>query len=61
MLEPSETPFRIALIVVIVLTMIVAVYYRLRAASSGEKISHREGYVFATVLRLAGLVLWIST
>ena len=59
---PDETPFRIALVVVIVLTMAVTVYHRLQAAKSGEKISHREeGYVFATVLRLAGLVLWIST
>lgn len=58
----NETPFRIALVVVIVLTMVVTVYHRLQAAKSGEKISHKdEGYVFATVLRLAGLVLWIST
>jgi protein-S-isoprenylcysteine O-methyltransferase Ste14 len=58
----TETPFRIALVVVIVLTMAVTVYHRLQAAKSGEKISHREeGYVFATVVRLAGLVLWIST
>jgi protein-S-isoprenylcysteine O-methyltransferase Ste14 len=59
---PNETPFRIALIVVILLTMVVTVYHRLQAAKSGEKISHKdEGYLFATVLRLAGLVLWIST
>ena len=59
---PSETPFRISLVVVIVLTMAVTVYHRLQAAASGEKISHKEeGYRFATVLRLAGLVLWIST
>jgi protein-S-isoprenylcysteine O-methyltransferase Ste14 len=59
---PSENPFRIALVVVIVLTMGVTVYYRIQAAKSGEKISHREeGYLLATILRLAGLVLWIST
>jgi hypothetical protein len=59
---PSETPFRIALVVVIVLTMAVTVYHRLQAAKSGEKISHKEeGYLFATVLRLAGVALWIST
>jgi len=58
---PSETPFRIALVVVIVLTMAVTVYHRLQAAS-GERISHRdEGYLFAIVLRLAGVCLWIST
>lgn len=59
---PSENPFRISLVIVIVLTMAVTVYYRLQAAKSGEKISRKdEGYLFATVLRLAGLVLWIST
>jgi len=58
----SENPFRSALVGVIVLTMAVTVYHRVRAASSGEKIFHKdEGYVFATVLRLAGLCLWIST
>ncbi|QDU29011.1 Isoprenylcysteine carboxyl methyltransferase (ICMT) family protein [Anatilimnocola aggregata] len=59
---PNENPFRISLVIVIVLTMAVTVYYRLQAAKSGEKISRKdEGYLFATVLRLAGLVLWIST
>jgi protein-S-isoprenylcysteine O-methyltransferase Ste14 len=56
-----ETPFRMALAVVIVLTMSVTAYYRLQAASSGDKISHKEeGYAFAAVLRLAGLALWVS-
>ena len=59
---PSENPFRAALIVVIVLTMAVTIYHRLQAATSGEKISRKaEGYVFAIVLRLAGLGLWIAT
>lgn len=59
---PSENPFRVALVLVIVLTMAVTVYHRLQAASSGEKISHeQEGYLFAIILRLAGLCLWIST
>ena len=58
----SETPFRIALVVVIVLTMSVTVYHRLQAAATGEKISRREeGYAFAIALRLAGLGLWIAT
>jgi protein-S-isoprenylcysteine O-methyltransferase Ste14 len=58
----NENPFRIALVVVIVLTMGVTAYHRIQAARSGEKISHKEeGYLFATVLRLAGLVLWICT
>ncbi len=47
---------------VIALTMAVTVYHRIQAASSGERISHKkEGYLFAAVLRLAGLGLWIST
>lgn len=59
---PSETPFRIALVVVILLTMTVTAYHRWQAASSGERISHQqEGYLFAAVLRLAGLGLWIAT
>jgi protein-S-isoprenylcysteine O-methyltransferase Ste14 len=59
---PSENPFRIALLVVMALAMGVTVYFRLQAAAAGEKISHREeGYVFAITLRLAGLVLWLST
>src|SRR5262245_42800110 len=58
----SENPFRIALLVVVVPTMAVGVYHRLKAASSGERISHKEeGYIIATVLRLAGLCLAIST
>jgi protein-S-isoprenylcysteine O-methyltransferase Ste14 len=59
---PNENPFRIALVVVIVLTMSVTVYHRLQAAKSGETISRKEeGYVFAITLRLAGLCLWIAT
>jgi protein-S-isoprenylcysteine O-methyltransferase Ste14 len=59
---PNENPFRVALVILILLTMIVTVYHRLQAAKSGEKISHKdEGYLLATVLRFAGLVLWIST
>lgn len=58
----SETPFRIALVLVIALTMAVVICYRRRAASSDEKISHQdEGIVFAVVLRLAGMFLWIVT
>ncbi|MFN0021975.1 MAG: isoprenylcysteine carboxylmethyltransferase family protein [Pirellulaceae bacterium] len=58
----AEYPFRIALVIVVVLTTSVTAYHRLQAASSGEKISHREeGYFFAAVLRLAGLCLFVST
>ena len=58
----SETPFRIVLAIGILFTMTFGIYHRIRAASSGEKISHKdEGYVFFAVLRLSGLCLWIAT
>ncbi|MCI0352099.1 MAG: hypothetical protein L0Z53_21985 [Acidobacteriales bacterium] len=58
---PSETPFRLALVVVILLTMSVAIYHRWQAAAR-ERISDKaEGYLFAAVLRLVRLCLWIST
>jgi protein-S-isoprenylcysteine O-methyltransferase Ste14 len=58
----AENPFRIALVVVIILTMSVTLFYRVQAASSGENISRKdEGYAFAVVLRLAGVFLWIFT
>jgi protein-S-isoprenylcysteine O-methyltransferase Ste14 len=59
---PSETPFRISLVVVIALTLAVIAYHRLEAAKSREKISHREeGCLFAAALRMAGLFLWACT
>ena len=58
----DEISFRLTLLAIMALTMAVTVYHRLQAAASGEKISHQdEGYLFATVLRLAGLALWIAT
>lgn len=58
----AEAHFRIALALILVVTMAVGIYHRIRAASSGEKISRREeGFVFAIVLRLAGMGLWAST
>lgn len=58
----GETSFRIALVVVLLITMAIGIPYRLKAASSGERISHKEeGYLFAAILRVAGLLLWLST
>ena len=58
---PEETPFRIAVLVVMLGTGLGAGYHRLRARS-GEKITHEaEGRAFALVLRLFGLGLWLST
>ena len=59
---PLETSFRIAVVAVMVLTSTITLYHRLQAASSGEKISRKdEGFLFATVLRLSGLCLFIAT
>ncbi len=58
---PHEAPYRIALIVIICVTAVIGGFHRWQAAKSGERISHKEeGYLFATLLRLAGLVLWLS-
>jgi len=57
----EEIPYRIALLVVFALAMSIGAYHRLRARSE-ERISHKEeGYAFAIVLRLMGLVLWFNT
>ena len=58
----GETGFRFALVIVILITMAIGIPHRMKAASSGEHISHKEeGYLFAVTLRIAGLLLWIST
>lgn len=58
----EETGFRIALVIVILITMAIGIPHRLKAAASGERISHKEeGLLFAATLRIAGLLLWIST
>jgi protein-S-isoprenylcysteine O-methyltransferase Ste14 len=47
---------------VILLTVIVTGFHRFKAAQSKEKISRKEeGYVFALVLRLTGLLLFVAT
>ncbi len=56
-----ETPFRIALVVNIVLTMSVVAYHRVQA-HSGERFDRRqEGTALAIGLRTAGLALWLCT
>ena len=58
---PSETPFRLTLLALLVVTMSVGVYHRVRARS-GEKFDRRqEGLALAIVLRLAGMAAWIGT
>ena len=59
---PNELSFRIALIVVIVLTTAVTLYHRHQAKSSGEINSQqKEGLLYTLLLTLASLGLWIST
>ena len=58
----SENPFRIAVVVVMVLTLSIVLYHRIQAAASGEKISRKdEGFLFAALLRLSGLCLFVAT
>lgn len=58
----SETIFRAALGVIILLTTFVTGFHRFKAAQSGEKISRKdEGFLFALVLRLSGLILFVVT
>lgn len=58
----DESWFRLALVIVILISMAIGIPHRLKAAASGERISHKEeGYLFAATLRFAGLLLWIST
>jgi len=58
----TETFFRSALAIVMLLTISVTGFHRFKAAQSGEKISRKEeGYLFAFALRLAGLSLFVVT
>jgi protein-S-isoprenylcysteine O-methyltransferase Ste14 len=58
----SEVYFRAMLGVVILLTTLITAFHRIKAAQSGERISRKEeGYLFAVVLRLVGLLLFVAT
>jgi protein-S-isoprenylcysteine O-methyltransferase Ste14 len=58
----DESWFRIALAMVILVTMAIGIPHRIRAASSGERLSRKEeGYLMAVTLRIAGLLLAVST
>jgi protein-S-isoprenylcysteine O-methyltransferase Ste14 len=58
----SETPFRIALLIIVVLTTMVIVYHGRRAIASGGKVSRQaEGVLFSIGLRIGGNLLWIAT
>jgi protein-S-isoprenylcysteine O-methyltransferase Ste14 len=56
----NETPFQLALGMLVVTLMPVAAYHRLRAAQSKEPISRRgEGLFFCVALRLCGVTAWL--
>lgn len=58
---PDETPFRIALLALLIPAAVVGAYHRLQAAATRGKISRREeGYLFAAVLRLSGLATFVA-
>ena len=58
----TETYFRVALGIVILLTTFVTGFHRFRASQSGEQISRKdEGMLFAFVLRSVGLILFVVT
>ena len=55
----AETPFRVALTAVFVVTMAIVLYHRFKART-GEPIDRRqEGLLLAVTLRLSGLALWL--
>jgi protein-S-isoprenylcysteine O-methyltransferase Ste14 len=58
----TESYFRAVLGIVIFLTVLVTGFHRFKAAQSGERISRKEeGYLFAFVLRMVGLLLFVTT
>lgn len=58
----EEIPFRVALLVVIVLLTSVTIFFRRRAKTPNEKISHEEeGWILYLALHSSALVLWLST
>ncbi len=58
---PPEATYRIALLTIFGLTLVIVGYHRWQAAKSGERISRKdEGLLFAIVLRLVGLCLWVA-
>jgi len=57
----GETVFQIAAIVLLLSGFSVSMYYRRKAAQSGEKISNRgEGGLIYNLRRLVGLGLWLG-
>jgi protein-S-isoprenylcysteine O-methyltransferase Ste14 len=58
----NENIFRILLAVILFTAIAISTYFRRKAdRESGEKISRRvDGAVFMTIVRIGGLMLWLS-
>ncbi|MDZ4852167.1 MAG: isoprenylcysteine carboxylmethyltransferase family protein [Pirellulaceae bacterium] len=58
----TESPFRIVLLIVILLATSIAIFFRRKASRSSEKITYeREGLLSAIILRLSAALLLICT
>jgi len=58
----DESPLRLALVVIVAVSIGISGYHRWQAARGGERISRREeGFWIGVPLRLAGLVMLLST
>jgi protein-S-isoprenylcysteine O-methyltransferase Ste14 len=57
----SEDNFRTALIVILAILLPIGIYHRVRAASTGETISHAaEGWVLFAAIRLGGVAMLVA-
>lgn len=57
----NESIFQFVAIALILATLSISIYYRSRAARSGEKISPlEEGWLILNLRRIFGLALWLS-
>ena len=58
----SELLFRVALGIILCRSALIGLVHRIHAAAAGGKVSRREeGYLFAAILRLTGLALFVAT
>lgn len=58
----NETIFQLVAITLLTITLSISIYFRSKAARSGEEISSREeGVLILNLRRILGLALWLST
>ncbi len=58
----SETPFRLAVVIVFVVSLAISGYFRYQARRPGEEISRQgEGRLLFLAIRLGGLALFLAT